>query len=141
MFYCCTYGVAGNCFFEIAENRTPSYHGGSSYAYSSSQSDTSRYNVSSGSSYSSVKSSTIILLTIFLGGLGVHRFRTGKIISGILYACTLGFLGIGVAIDLFLIATDKFDDSVDVVSESEKKICWIIGGIILFVVLAALSNS
>lgn len=39
-------------------------------------------------------------LCLFFGFLGVHRFYERKIVTGILYLCTLGFLGIGVLIDL-----------------------------------------
>lgn len=39
-----------------------------------------------------------ILLT-FLGIFGIHRFYMGKIITGVLYLVTLGFLGLGVLYD------------------------------------------
>ena len=39
-----------------------------------------------------------ILLT-FLGVFGVHRMYLGKWITGVLYFCTLGFLGIGYLYD------------------------------------------
>ena len=39
-------------------------------------------------------------LCLFFGFLGIHRFYEKKIITGILYLCTLGFFGIGVLIDL-----------------------------------------
>ncbi len=41
------------------------------------------------------------LLLVFLGPLGLHRFYMGKWISGIIYLCTLGLLGIGVFYDLW----------------------------------------
>lgn len=39
-------------------------------------------------------------LCLFLGFLGAHRFYEGKIVTGILYLCTLGLCGIGVLVDL-----------------------------------------
>ena len=42
------------------------------------------------------------ILWIF-GFLGVHRFYYGKPITGTLWFCTLGLLGIGWLVDLFLI--------------------------------------
>jgi hypothetical protein len=47
---------------------------------------------------------------LFFGWLGIHRFYAGKIGTGLLYFITLGFLGIGVLIDLFVIGFGKFKD-------------------------------
>ena len=48
---------------------------------------------------------TAYLLWFFstFGICGIHRFYLGKPVSGILYFCTFGFLGIGQLVDLFLI--------------------------------------
>ena len=43
------------------------------------------------------------LLCFFLGFFGVHKFYEGKIIMGIIYILTVGFMGIGVFIDLIVI--------------------------------------
>ncbi|MBL7665366.1 MAG: TM2 domain-containing protein [Bacteriovoracaceae bacterium] len=40
------------------------------------------------------------LLLTFLGVLGVHRFYMGKFLTGLLYLCTGGLLGVGLLYDL-----------------------------------------
>ena len=39
-------------------------------------------------------------LCLFLGAIGAHKFYEGKILLGILYACTGGLAGIGIIVDL-----------------------------------------
>ena len=54
---------------------------------------------------------TLLLLSIFLGGLGVDRFYVGKIGTGILKLITGGGFGIWYLIDLIIIICGKFTDS------------------------------
>ena len=61
---------------------------------------------------------TALLLCIFLGGLGAHRFYVGKAGTGILYLCTGGLLGIGWIIDIIRIATGSFRDEFDLLLQS-----------------------
>ena len=53
---------------------------------------------------------TDLLLCIFIGTLGVHRFYEGKIGTGILWLCTLGLFGIGWIADIVMIVTNKAKD-------------------------------
>lgn len=39
-------------------------------------------------------------VTLFFGIAGVHRFMKGKILTGILWLCTAGLLGVGYVVDL-----------------------------------------
>ncbi len=51
-----------------------------------------------------------LLLSIFLGSLGIHRFYVGKIGTGILQLITLGGCGVWTLIDIIMIATGNFKD-------------------------------
>jgi TM2 domain-containing membrane protein YozV len=52
-----------------------------------------------------------LLLSIFVGMLGVDRFYLGNVGTGILKLVTIGGLGIWFVLDIFLIATKQMKDS------------------------------
>ena len=52
-----------------------------------------------------------LLLCVFLGIFGAHRFYVGKIGTGILYLFTWSLFGFGYIIDLILIIVGSFKDS------------------------------
>ncbi|MEG0829337.1 MAG: TM2 domain-containing protein [Anaerovoracaceae bacterium] len=49
-----------------------------------------------------------IIITFFLGELGVHRFMAGKVGTGIIWLLTIGCFGIGWIVDLVNVCTGKF---------------------------------
>ena len=51
-----------------------------------------------------------VLLCVFLGVFGAHRFYAGRIGTGILWLFTLGILGLGMLYDLILIIAGEFRD-------------------------------
>lgn len=53
---------------------------------------------------------TTLLLCIFLGGLGIHRFYTGSTAIGVVQLLTLGCCGIWTLIDFIMILTDAYKD-------------------------------
>ena len=53
---------------------------------------------------------TALLLCIFLGYFGAHKFYVGKTVMGILYLCTCGLCGIGWIADIISILSGSFKD-------------------------------
>ncbi|HTM64078.1 MAG TPA: DUF4864 domain-containing protein [Gammaproteobacteria bacterium] len=65
----------------------------------------------SGSSVSPKSGVTTLLLCLFLGSFGAHRFYVGKVKTGLLMLVTAGGLGIWTLVDLVMIACCEFTDS------------------------------
>ncbi len=51
-----------------------------------------------------------LLLAIFLGELGIHRFYAGKVVSGLVWMFTGGLCGVGWIVDIILVACGLFHD-------------------------------
>jgi len=51
-----------------------------------------------------------VLLCLFLGTIGVHRFYVGKIGTGVLMILTLGGCGVWTLIDLVMLIVGAFRD-------------------------------
>jgi TM2 domain-containing membrane protein YozV len=60
-----------------------------------------------------------LLLCFFLGYLGIHRFYTGKIGTGVLMLFTVGGFGIWWVIDMIVIACGSFRDK-----EKKRVMSW-----------------
>lgn len=54
---------------------------------------------------------TAMLLCVFGGVIGLHRFYTGKIGTGLLYLFTGGFGGLGILIDFLSMLGDNYRDA------------------------------
>lgn len=52
-----------------------------------------------------------MLLCLFLGYLGIHRFYEGKVVSGIIWLLTGGLFGVGYVIDFIIILCGGATDS------------------------------
>ena len=56
----------------------------------------------------------VALIPCIAGGfLGVHQFYVGRIGKGLLYAFTLGLVGVGIMTDFFSILFGSFRDNVN----------------------------
>lgn len=51
-----------------------------------------------------------LILAIFLGELGIHRFYAGKVVSGLIWMFTGGLCGVGWIVDIILIICNLFRD-------------------------------
>lgn len=67
-------------------------------------------NVNCGSQAPTKSWATTLLLCLFLGFLGAHRFYTNKAGTGILYLLTGGLFGVGWLIDFIMIICKSYRD-------------------------------
>ena len=75
-----------------------------------------------------------LLLALFLGGFGIHRFYTGYIRIGVIQLLTAGGFGIWTLIDLISIALDKYKDADGNKLENSSAGCGLI--VMLFIILS-----
>ena len=73
--------------------------------------DNSGYNHYNHGNYPYKSRVAVLLLCVFLGPLGVHRFYAGKVGTGILYLLTMGLFLVGWIFDLVRIASGEFLDA------------------------------
>jgi len=72
-------------------------------------------------------SKTVGYILWIFGFTGSHRFYYGKPISGVIWFCTAGLLGIGWLIDLFLIpGMDKAADIKFASGKTDYNLAWIL---------------
>ena len=64
---------------------------------------------------------TALLLCIFGGFFGLHRFYVGKIGTGLIYAFTMGFFMIGWLLDICVILMGGFTDNTGAPLRATKK--------------------
>ncbi len=54
---------------------------------------------------------TTLLLCVFVGWLGIHRFYTGHTVIGVIQLLTFGACGVWTIVDLIMILTDNYRDA------------------------------
>lgn len=97
-------------FYEDPRVSPPPTHGPVTYNYYQQEFniDPTRYMRRPGSRKSRL---VALLLCMFLGVYGIHRFYVGKVGTGLLWLFTLGLFGFGWFIDLLVVALGGFRDA------------------------------
>lgn len=80
------------------------------------------------------------LLCGFLGGLGIHRFYTGKIGTGLLWLFTGGLFGVGVVIDMLMILLNSYRDRTGLLLNNDLPTFVIIVALVIWLVLCFVFN-
>ena len=69
----------------------------------------------------SAKYKCLLVLVMWMGMYGAHRFYVGKIGTGLLMVFTLGGLGIWWMVDLFKVLSETFEDAEgNVITDQDK---------------------
>lgn len=74
-------------------------------------------------------------LCLLYGALGLHRFYTGKVWTGLLYLFTAGLFGIGIFFDIFAILLNTYRDKDGLFLKNDLPTSLIILFIILYVAI------
>jgi len=95
--------------------------------------------------YSSKKWGTAILLSLFLGGFGIHSFYVGRTRRGIAQLFTLGGLGIWSIVDFLTLLFGNFKDSEGLPLKKPKNALTIAGGVlggfVILIIIIAISSG
>jgi len=78
--------------------------------YWATDTNTNHTNINDGYKDSPKSMIIALILCLFLGTFGVHRFYVGKIATGLLWLLTFGLFGLGWLIDFIMILFGTFKD-------------------------------
>lgn len=109
-------GYCANCGAALQPNAAVCLNCGASASFGIRQA----INQAANSNISDKDWLTTLLVCLFVGGLGIHRFYVGKSGTGVLWLLTFGCLGIGTIIDFIMIVCGKFEDVNGSVIKQEK---------------------